>query len=1223
MTGPDELDVYRCPLDGINLIEASAGTGKTWNICGLYLRLLLERGLETRQILVVSFTNAATAELRQRIRARIAQTLNYLKDPRLAGGDPFVPGLIELLVRDRGLAPDAIRQRLELALHSFDEAAIFTIHGFCQRALADTPFAAGLPMTLELLPDDGELRLEAVRDFWRRRIAGDALAETLAAYLEDQGDSPEKYAALLASHLAKPLARVRWPEDGAAPSDLDSEHLAVAYARAGACWTSERDRILEILASGRSRLNGQTYSEAAIAKACQAWEALFRAGAAMAPLGEKLELLTTGKLDERKRKLCVPPAHDFFDLAETYLSRRQALEHALFLARSRLLRELLAEAGAGLAAAKRARRVVSFDDLLVHLHQRLTQGSHPWLAAALQARFPAALIDEFQDTDPVQFGIFQAIYGAGTAPVFLVGDPKQAIYSFRNADLPTYLHARRQARRTYSLVANQRASQPLIEALNSLFGGHDQAFMLPGLDYQQVVLGDKPRKAFVDAGQTRGDLQIWTLHDEDETPPSRAVAQEQATTATAAEIARLLDAAGRGEITLDGAALAPGDIAVLVRSHAQGSDMKRALARLGVGSVELSQASIFQSVDAEEVERLLRAVLEPSRPDLARAALATELMGLDAPAIAALGQDEARLTAAMIRFDELRELWLARGFGVMFRRLLATERVAQRLLARPDGERRLTNVLHLSECLHQASEIHAAPEGLLRHLEVQRRGGAGERGDEALQLRLESDQNLVQIVTVHKSKGLEYPVVFCPYLWDGRARSGDRHGEGRHYHDDQGRAVLDLRGETIDPAEVQAIEAGVRLEHAAETLRLIYVALTRAVHRSYLVAGGYVNQSFGRASTGESGRSLLNWLVAGAGYSPQAWFKASLEPAELIRQWRSLDGRPGIRVARLPDSPGRPLARAGADPDSLTVPPPPAAIPQPWRISSFSGLSHGATSEQAASDHDARAQGGPFGPPSATSFGLPAEIPARDILRFPRGAEAGDCIHKVFEGIDFTDPASWRSAIDRALAAHPQRLPGRDEANPQAVLADMLHGLVGAVLATELRPGLRLETVPWQRRLTELEFNLPAPRLAPGELNDWLGRLGYPGPRLGFQTLRGYLKGFIDLVFEHDGRFYLLDWKSNHLGHDAAAYDQAALARAMAGHGYHLQALLYALALDRYLGQRLPDYDFERHFGGVLYLFVRGVRPHWQSPDGRPAGVLFHRPEAATLASLSALLEFP
>jgi len=304
----------------------------------------------------------------------------------------------------------------------------------------------------------------------------------------------------------------------------------------------------------------------------------------------------------------------------------------------------------------------------------------------------------------------------------------------------------------------------------------------------------------------------------------------------------------------------------------------------------------------------------------------------------------------------------------------------------------------------------------------------------------------------------------------------------------------------------------------------------------------------------------------------------------------------------------------GVPPERLAALPPPRRIAPGWRVSSYSGLSHGAGAESAASDHDARTHDG------VPAVRRPAAAAADDILRFPRGAAAGDCIHALFERIDFSDPAGWSAGIAAALAAHPQSLPGLAPAVGQARLAAMLAQLLDDVTRTPLGDGIRLDAITPARRFSELEFNLPVAHLPAAELNQALKALGYAVPRLGFATLQGYLTGFVDLVFEQGGRYYVLDWKSNHLGDTPADYAAEPLAAAMAEHGYHLQYLLYALALDRYLKRRLPDYRHDSHFGGILYLFVRGVRPTWLNADGSPAGVYFHRPAAATIARLDRLL---
>lgn len=1214
MKTPSGFDVFSCPLDGISLIEASAGTGKTWNICGLYLRLLLERKLGVQQILVVTFTNAATADLRERVRSRIVETLGCLNEAGGDSGDSFASTLVRTLEEQRGIARDDMVRLLDLALQTFDEASIFTIHGFCQRALADTPFTAGLPFSLELVEDDTDLLMESVHDFWRRHVASDGLKPELAAYLLQKKDSPEKYAALLRRHLAKPLAKRLWPADIDQPFAADTEALSNAYAAARTTWQTSSNEIQTMLMASLPALNATTYKPESVQRAAAGWDAFFRDGEPLAPLDSKdsgLDRFCASTVKARTKKNQDTPTHAFFDQAETLLAARGAVEKELELARLRLIRALLDETGGALRRRKRERRVISFDDILYNVFTALSSGDHPGLAASLRTRFPAALIDEFQDTDPLQFAIFDAIYGSGETPLFLVGDPKQAIYSFRNADLHTYLHARKQATAHYTLGDNQRSTAGLIAALNSLFARNGHAFLLPGLDYHPVKLGEKPRKQFHDASGPRPDLQVWMLpKTESGEPIERAEARKAAVRATAAEIARLISEASLGRITLGGPPLRPSDIAVLVRSHAQGSEIRQALASLSIGSVELSQASVFHTADAEEVERVLAAIMEPARDALLRGALATELIGCDAAGIAAISVDEAGLRMRIDRFTAYRETWLRRGVGFMYRQFLTTEGVSGRMLSRPDGERRLTNLLHLGERLHQAAETHHSPDALLRWLQAQRRD---ESTEEAAQLRLESDQNLVQVITIHKSKGLEYPIVFCPFLWDGRTSPGGGKPEGREYHDEENRAVIDFRAD-----ETEEIGRKIRFEESAEFLRLIYVALTRAVHRCYLVGGCYATKHGRNLSTSESAKSLLNWLVAGSGQTPQAWFEGKQTPADIDQAWVDLarECQPHIALAPLPDGPGTAVTCARLPPDALAALPPPAHIPAGWWFSSFSGLSHGAVSENAASDHDARIRDAARMPAA-----LPAGIDADDILRFPRGPSAGDCMHAVFECIDFTDPSGWDGAIAQALSAHPQVLPGLPQAEQRERLARMMARMLADVTRTGLPGGITLGSIPPGRRLTELEFSLPSPQLSAAALNPALKALGYPVPRLTFGSLEGYLKGFIDLVFEHGGRYYVLDWKSNHLGYTPADYAPESLAEAMAEHGYHLQYLLYSVALNRYLARRVPGYRYVTHFGGVLYLFVRGVRPAWKTADGLATGVHFHRPAASTLQQLDALLD--
>ncbi len=1223
------LDVFSTPLAGCTLVEASAGTGKTWAICGLVLRLLLEAGLVVQQVLVVTFTKAATAELKDRIRSRIDQALQQLRRGPQAGpsGDAFIDRLLAQL-RAQGLADETLAARLDQALQDFDDAAIFTIHGWCQRALSDTPLAAGMPLRQDLQADDTPLRLQVAQDFWRRQVVHVGLPPALLAQLARRGDSPERWAQLLQRQQARPLARAIWPEDSP-PGGPGLAPLAAAFAAAQAAWRDGRDSFLAGLAAALPSLHKTTFNAANVAAATAAWDALLAGSDPLAeteldPKKPRLPRFTTTAL-KPKKNMPPPAAHPFPALAQALLEARAAQQQALALARLRLLRQWLETGPEALQQAKRQARVLAYDDLLLNLHQRLCGAPGEALARGLRQRYPAALVDEFQDTDPLQYAIFRRIYldPAAPLPLFLVGDPKQAIYSFRHADLRTYLRARSEATRQATLADNQRSVPLLVQACNALFSRHPAAFRQPGLHFMPVGVGGRARTPLHESGPPRAPLQLWALPAEP--PLSRPDAHAAAAAATAAEIARLLAAAQAGDLRLgpgvDGKPVAADDIAVLVRSHRQGALMRQALLACGVASVEQSQASLWDSTDAAELQQVLAAVLAPRQAGTVRAALATTLLGLDASALAALGEDEAGFAAHVQALDELRQLWAGRGVAVMLRRLQSLYAVPARLLARADGERRMTNLLHLAECLQQAAAPHPTPEALLQWLQRQRSDPLA-RDAEATQLRLESDRHRVQIVTIHRSKGLEYPFVFCPFLFDGASASGGPALEGRTGFDPaSGEASIDYRPLPDKHPELEAWKTARKADQQAEDLRLIYVALTRAVQRCTLVVGPYytVSSTSRTPSYRQAAAGPLPWLLCGPEGAGPGEGAPAATPLALAQAWTRFASdlaasAPGaVALQPLPAAAGATLAPARPAPGTVAALPGPRQLPQAWRMGSYSSLMLGTRVDAAAIDHDRRLlpEAEPL-PPLA-----PALIPDADhILNFPRGAAAGECLHAVFEHIDFTDPDTWPAAIDAALARHAAGLPGASAAAVRAMLGDVLH----TPLLPATGSALVLASVPAARRLNELEFTLPAPALQPGALQALLQAHGLAGPALAFTPLQGYLRGFIDLVFEHGGRFHVLDWKSNHLGTTPADYAPPALARAMSAQGYHLQLLLYTLALHRWLQQRLPGYDYDTHMGPGLYLFVRGVRPGWRSDAGAPCGVHAWRPPLALVEALAAVL---
>ena len=1271
------------PLRGLQLIEASAGTGKTYTICLLYLRLVLEAGHGVESLLVVTFTKAAAAELRERIRSRLVEALAYLEQPS-DGVDPMLSTLITRAVDRTG--EDRLRQgrRIRTALQCFDQAAIFTIHGFCQRALADAPFVAGVPLQTELLQQDDDLRLAVVQDGWRRSLTGGAVSALLLQELVRCGDTPERVADLLQRVQAKPLAQERW---SAAPTGDAASALAAVqtlWAQLQALWPDAAATLPSQFAAAGASLNKTMFKPAAVDAAFAHWQRLLAGGdpwAMAKPAEFKLHLLRRDKVGSKKGKAGTPPLpdHPLLDIVAAFLDARDTCVALGDAERRVWLRQLLETCGPALRARKRELRVQAFDDLLFGLYAALTADADQGAALAenLRTRFPVALVDEFQDTDPLQWQILQRIYQHTDLPLFLVGDPKQAIYRFRNADLPTYLAARDAVPpgQRHTLMHNQRSSAALIAACNALFTCNSRAFIEAGLEYVHVLPGSKPRVPLHDDDPSvlaRAALQVWLLpRDADGQPFRRDAAERLAVAACADEIVRLLQGAEAGQVRLGTAALPAQQIAVLVQTHQQGRLVRETLERRGVGCVERSQASIFAGSDARDLLCLLSAIVEPGNAALAAAALGTTWLGLTAAQIDDLRAREQGLAPVMETFADARQRWLTRGFAGMMQGLLARHDVQARLLQREDGMRRLTNLRHLLELLQAEARLLAGPEALLAWL---RSRIATPGQDDEAQLRLESDAQLVQIVTVHAAKGLEYAVVFCPFFWVNAAERPEA-GDYLEYASDQpgGGLVRDFRVRVERETDEQSwIKAQRRQSHDAERLRLLYVGLTRAAQRCHVVAGAYGS---GRPKDGvmpvkAAATGALCWLLTGAGQDHAAWRNAAGLDADAIdAAWHRLAERVGdpavLAVVPLPPENAQTLHVAGPDPAALQAAVAPATLPERRRVGSYSGLvataagarhaatilaavpasgagahataalpaealfapgddvsgpgevaaaglptlsdtiEHAGLRDRLGRDHDAALQDG-MPPPDE---GQPPRHPD-DILQFPRGADAGTVLHGVLEQVDFQQPADWPAVTARVLA----------RAGLPATHAAQVLGMLQDVVTTLLPPGFRLADVARRRCRAELEFHLPAPHLLASSLRMVLARHGHPSPDLHFPVLQGHLKGFIDLVFEHAGRWYVIDWKSNHLGNTPAAYASSALRAAVATHDYGLQAALYLLALDRFLARRLRGYQRATHLGGALYLFVRGVRPGWREADGQPTGVWFQPAVTAMLDDLSAAL---
>ncbi|MGK9066913.1 exodeoxyribonuclease V subunit beta [Stutzerimonas chloritidismutans] len=1178
-----KLDLLDSPFDGRSLIEASAGTGKTWTLTALYARLLLERQLSVGQILVVTYTTAATAELRERIRARLADLLAVYEG---------TPSEDDFLNRLHARYPDeASRRRLLLAVHGFDEAAIFTIHGFCQRALQDAAFEAGGDFDSELTADDRELIDALLADAWRSELA--AADPAWARFLAKQRITPQALRQRLRSHLGKPYLRV---EPQGTPVAADLRPVEAAWQRAAALWREAGVAWVTEL-SAHDGLNQSTHKRIKFDPWRAELDAYFADPAVMFDLPDGAAKFGVRALSKACKKGFDAPV---CELAHALDALCDQVAEALPAGAQRLVAlqvELLARLDRELPERKAAQRLLAFDDLLNRLNQALRGPAGDDLAASLRASYPLALIDEFQDTDPIQYAIFDRIYTKGSpASLCFVGDPKQAIYAFRGADLATYMTAKQQAdREPFNLPTNYRSTPELIDALNRLFE-HPEPFAQRDLQYPSVDAAEKPRATLrlVEEGGAAPLSLVWLGDD----PLGKGEAAERVASDTARRIAIQLAAAAEGRAGFyKGGQFTPlkgGDIAVLVANHRQAGMIAEELAARGVPSVRRGRDSVWRSEEATELAAILAAYVEPGREGLLRHALATRMLGRSAADLARCQDDQQAWDAEREAAERYHQLWQQQGFMRVFRAWLDEQAVAERLLARVDGERRLTNLLHLGELLQAESLVRPGLEPLIAWFNAQRNSEGG--GEEAL-LRLESDAERVQIVTIHTSKGLEYPLVFCPFLWDGKLLG--KHPDSARCHDAEGRPLLDLGSEAFE----EHLE-GARQEAFAEQLRLAYVALTRARDRLWLHWGPVSlckPKKDGTFADEGLHTSALAWLLHGrtlAGERPLA---------ELSEHLGALEGS-SLRLAieRLVDnSDGRiaclPLESREASAQGPGRAAPPRHLSQlnrslhsAWRIGSFSGLAAGMHME--APDRDALAM------PDAGE-------PGTGFFAFPRGARAGTCLHAILE--DWArGKGELAQLVEPALQAYGLPLEWRDIAirHLQQVLETDLNGA-----------GLTLASLQSARRLPELGFTFPVRDLDVARLrrllvdpgNGLAEPLREAASRLEFDSLKGFLKGFIDLTFEHDGRWYIADYKSNWLGPDAGYYGGERLLQALAAEHYYLQYLIYLVALRRFLRQRLADFRDEQ-LGGAFYLFLRGM------PE---AGVYFARPDDALLDALDRLFE--
>ncbi len=1280
----ETLNPLTLPLQGSRLIEASAGTGKTWTIASLYLRLVLGHGepgraLAPGEILVMTFTKAATRELSDRIRQRLVQAAaRFRGEPRGSDpnepDDPFLAGLLDAFPEGRPRQQAA--WRLSMAAEAMDDAAVHTIDAWCQRMLREHAFDSGCLFDEELQPNEAAVLADAVRDYWRQQVYpldGAALATVLGQW-RDVDALEGDLLALIEKPLPAGAGQGRLAE---AIERAESERGATLVSlKAG--WPRRADEMLAWLGPvwknkqhpARKKLPAEGHASGWIQK-LKDW-AQDEKATALELTRTAIERLSHANIRtafSHDPKAAIPACFAEFDALIAALKTLPVIGPALRLHAAAGVRERMQQ-------LKTQAGAFGFADMLNRLDLALDEDLHGEKARRLRQRiidqYPAALIDEFQDTSPVQLRIFDRLYRIAeddpARALLLIGDPKQAIYAFRGADIHSYLQARQATRgRHHVLGTNHRSTAGLVAAVNRLFRGAEERegegaflFRAPDVAGAAGAAGAAAESAvpFIEVrakGRSErlvcaaGDVPAVTLVADSELR-STGDARELYAELCAERIVTLLNdpRAGFAEAGATFKRLRPGDIAVLVRTGIEAEEVRRALRRRGLASVYLSDKdTVFQTAEAADLLRLLQAVATPRDVRLARAALATSLLGLTVPELLALATDDEHFDRQCLLLQQLNADWKSLGVLAMLRRALHAFGLPARWLAasashpsRPpglpgaagQGERRLTNVLHLAELLQAASIQVEGEQALIRWLarQIDESDSGFAVGDD-LVLRLESDADLVQVVTVHKSKGLEYPLVFLPF--PALVRLDDRRGNDAFVlPDTQGRQRLVL---SPTPEETAA-----RLkEEQREALRLLYVALTRARHALWVGVAGH---RAGKAPTWH--RSALGTLLSGPAeqlpaqrlHDLHAWAQAC---AHVVVE----SVAPGEGEG-LPLPPATPLQAREALPALAPPPTYDATFDRGWSISSYSALVRDVRDVRAARDlrdpsgvSVVQRAGGAAPEASVLAEAIEVAVapwsrvwredePVADDVapgpqrpadppwhRFPRGAFAGNFLHDQLEWLAGEGFALDTSAsVQEALRSRCERQGWGHRA------ADVLAWL-RKVCATPV-PALGTSLAGLDKLAPEMEFWFPTEGLLARRVDALCRQHLLPGrerPALPERALSGMLMGFADLVFTHAGRHWVLDYKSNALGVRDADYTAEAMEAAVLEHRYDVQAALYLLALHRLLQARLgAAYDPGRQLGGAVVFFLRGV-------NAPPAGCCHLQPPWALLEALDALLPRP
>ncbi|WP_340102600.1 exodeoxyribonuclease V subunit beta [Rhodohalobacter sp. 8-1] len=1174
------------------LIEASAGTGKTYTIVGIYIRLLIEKNLPVDQILTVTFTKKATAELRERVLERLRACLMVLEIGGLPkDSDDFLSEILSRYKND----VSAIK-KLRDAIQNFDDSQVFTIHGFCQKILQEEALVAGTPFDMSVNPSDN-LYETAAEDFWRIFIqehGSDDAGRYLISKLTGMVPTP---AELVGSGGVKPLLDKRYarPEGNILEDpkaylgelvDLKSELVGV--------WQSEKDDILEIL----KNCNVKSYQQHLNSRLEKLTDFLNDQHFKSDKPGSLRYFTSDYLYDETNiRKNHDPvPRHRFFDKCSEY----SELVADIGRVETTLLHDAFVDIKHRRDELSKSNDSYSYNDLLIKIRDSLSNKNRgDELAAKLKERYPVALVDEFQDTDPIQYDIFSSIYPSQNtdSSLMMIGDPKQAIYAFRGADLHTYFRARHEGvDAEYTLKRNYRSTVQYISAINYLFDGNQRPFIEEDIEFLASVPGRQDHTdPLIISDQPMAPLQVVSRRGVESSKDSSC---DFVFAETVIRISDLLRQSENGNARIGDEPVRAGDIAILVSRNKDAYDLQQRLKTVGIDSVTKTDQNIFETLEARKVEMLMNAVLNPADHRILNAALLTGMFGFELTELYSESEDEDKRQALIEELFDLSDIWRREGFYSMFYRLVYSDRRLVHFASVKNSERIITNFFHLADlCTKAEKENLYSPEKLhtwlLRQME--------NTDEEEKELQLESDQHLVKIMTIHSSKGLQFPIVFCPTLWMGYEPSSFKNTIRKmvEYHTDESDDLIINYDRQKSDQRIDA-EFASDVESIAEDVRKTYVALTRAQYTTVVMWDSYTYSHLSGLGASLIGRHEVIECIKN---KTKVHEKKGIADTEFMNRFRGLEEASGKRISlEIVD------AAADIGGDSIAIDQPERqltfqpyagrdSLPVQKRLESFTSLA-GHSSEPGAPDYDQLLD----------NFSAPFEDNIEDvtpgeltIFNFPKGATAGTAIHKLFEHESFeynqAKVANHSEAVKEVLEEYnfsEKWLP---------VLKNMLRDVAGADI-----PGFCLNDLSRKDELREMEFHFPASSADGASLLQVIRN--ETASEIPETSGKRYMTGFIDLIARQNNKYMILDYKSNYLGDSPDDYMRDNLKPEIKAASYDLQYHLYTVALVKYLRSKIKDFDYDEHFAGVAYLFIRGMKA------GSDNGIWFHKPEKNVIMQL-------